>query len=287
MTRKGIILAGGHGTRLRPLTSVVSKQLLPVYDKPLIYYPLSVLMLAGIREIMIISTPQDLPLFERLLGTGKGLGMSFSYAGQPQPKGLAQAFTIGADFLDGNAAALILGDNIFYADHLPATLAEVSANREEATIFGYHVSDARSYGVVELDAAFRPVSIEEKPAQPKSAWAVPGLYFYPGDVVEHAARLTPSARGELEITDLNLSYLRAGRLNVRRMSRGTAWFDAGTSSSLLEAGNFVSAIQNRQGLQIACLEEISLRNGWMSREALDEAIGKMGPSSYQEYLRAL
>ena len=285
--RKGIVLAGGHGTRLGPATSVISKQLLPVYDKPMIYYPLSVLMLAGIRDILIISTPRDLPLFERLLGTGKNIGVHFTYAEQAQPRGLAEAFTLGADFLQGSPAALILGDNIFYGDHLSDTLSGVSSHLEEATIFGYHVQNPRRYGVVELDANDHPVSIEEKPSQPKSAWAVPGLYFYPGDVVEQAARLRPSARGELEITDLNSAYLRQGRLKVRLMSRGTAWFDAGTQSSLLDAANFVSAIQNRQGLQIACLEEIALKRGWISRELLSDSISLMGTSAYQQYLQTL
>ncbi len=225
--RKGIILAGGEGTRLRPVTLAISKQLLPVYDKPMIFYPLSILMLADIREILVISTPRDLPAFQRLLGSGENIGVRFSYAEQARPAGLAQAFAIGADFLAGSPAALVLGDNIFYGDHLPETLTKISETTEEATIFGYHVQNPTSYGVVELDASRRPVSIEEKPTHPKSSYAVPGLYFYPGDVVKQAARLKPSARGELEISDLNQLYLKEGRLRVHLMSRGTAWFDTG------------------------------------------------------------
>jgi len=285
--RKGILLAGGEGTRLKPITLAVSKQLLPVYDKPMIFYPLSVLMLADIREILIISTPRDLPLFERLLGSGKNLGVQFSYAEQARPAGLAQAFTIAADFLNGSPSALILGDNIFYGDHLPETLINLSRNVEEAMIFGYHVQNPGNYGVVELDSTGRAISIEEKPLHPKSSFAVPGLYFYPGDVVRQVAQLTPSARGELEITDLNRIYMGLGRLQVHLLSRGIAWFDTGTHSSLLEAGNFVSAIQNRQGLQIACLEEISLRKGWISRASLAESIASMGENAYRDYLQAL
>ena len=285
--RKGIVLAGGSGSRLYPLTMATSKQLLPVYDKPMIYYPLSMLMLAGLREILIISTPHDLPAFRRLLGSGEQYGVEFSYMEQPHPGGLAQAFLLGADFLAGSAAALILGDNLFYADHLSDSLTEVSAKREQATIFAYHVQDPRSYGVIEFDAQGRAISIEEKPEKPKSSYAVPGLYFYPSDVVEHARALKPSARGELEITDLNRVYLKLGKLNVHAWGRGTAWFDTGTHASLLEAATFVAAIENRQGLQIACLEEIALKQGWIDRARLDKHISKMGKSTYGEYLRTL
>jgi glucose-1-phosphate thymidylyltransferase len=285
--RKGIILAGGEGTRLQPVTVAMSKQLLPVYDKPMIFYPLSVLMLAGIREILVISTPRDLPLFRRLLGTGEKIGVRFSYAEQARPAGLAQAFTIAADFLDGSPSALVLGDNIFYGDQLPETFTQISEVTEQATIFGYQVQNPGRYGVVELDASHRPISIEEKPKHPKSSYAVPGLYFYPADVVKQAARLKPSPRGELEISDLNLLYLQESRLQVHLMSRGTAWFDTGTHSSLLEAANFVSAIQNRQGLQIACLEEIALRQGWIDRDHLARLIASMGDNTYRDYLRTL
>jgi glucose-1-phosphate thymidylyltransferase len=266
--RKGIILAGGSGTRLHPLTLAVSKQILPIYDKPMIYYPLSVLMLADIREILVISTPQDLPCFQRLLGTGENLGVSFSYAEQPEPGGLAQAFVIGANFLGDSPAALVLGDNLFYADHLANALISISAREDVATIF-----DGRA------------LSIEEKPAQPKSSYAVPGLYFYPSDVVAHASNLKPSVRGELEITDLNKIYLELGQLHVHLLGRGTAWFDTGTHESLLDAATFVAAIQNRQGLQIACVEEIALHKGWISRSLLEKLISTLGRSSYAEYLR--
>jgi glucose-1-phosphate thymidylyltransferase len=286
-SRKGIVLAGGSGMRLHPLTVAVSKQLLPVYDKPMIYYPISMLMLADIREILIISTPHDLPFFQRLLGTGENYGVEFSYVEQPAPDGLAQAFLLGAKFLDGSAAALILGDNLFYADHLPHSLVAVSEKLDQATIFAYRVQDPKSYGVIEFDAEGRAISIEEKPAVPKSSYAVPGLYFYPSDVVEHARALKPSERGELEITDLNRAYLRLGQLNVQAWGRGTAWFDTGTHASLLEAATFVAAIQNRQGLQIACLEEIALGKGWIDRSLLERIVGKMGRSTYGDYLRSL
>ena len=261
--RKGIVLAGGSGTRLHPITKAVSKQLLPVYDKPMVYYPISMLMLAGIQDILIISTPHDLPLFERLLESGKQWGVNFSYAVQPQPNGLAQAFIIGEQFLAGNSAALVLGDNLFYSDHLTSTLQTISADESEATIFAYHVSDPHRYGVIEFDSNGKAISLEEKPKQPKSAFAVPGLYFYPSDVSEIAKALQPSPRGELEITDLNLRYLQAGRLNVHSFGRGTAWFDTGTFASLLDAGNFVAAIQNRQGLRIADLRDIALMKKWI------------------------
>jgi glucose-1-phosphate thymidylyltransferase len=285
--RKGIVLAGGTGTRLHPLTLAMSKQILPVYDKPMIYYPISMLMLADIREILIISTPEDLPSFQKLLGSGENFGVRFSYAEQPKPEGLAQAFLIGADFLGGAPAALILGDNLFYANNIVETLEAASARRDEATIFAYHVQNPTSYGVVEFDAQGRAISLEEKPAQPKSSYAVPGLYFYPGDVVDRAASLRPSSRGELEITDLNRLYLKAGQLQVQPLGRGVAWFDTGTHGSLLEAATFVAAIQNRQGLQIACLEEIGFSKGWITREQIETIAAKLGKSSYGTYLRSI
>jgi glucose-1-phosphate thymidylyltransferase len=285
--RKGIVLAGGAGTRLHPLTMAVSKQILPVYDKPMIYYPISMLMLAEIRDILIISTPDDLPCFRRLLGSGENHGVQFSYAEQPRPEGLAQAFLIGADFLRGAPAALILGDNLFHANNIVHTLVSVSHNTEVATIFAYRVQDPSGYGVIEFDSTGRAISIEEKPAHPKSHYAVPGLYFYPADVVEQASSLKPSKRGELEITDLNRLYLEAGRLHVESLGRGMAWFDTGTHASLLEAATFVAAIQNRQGLQIACLEEIAFHNGWIDSARLEKIISIMGKSSYASYLRSL
>ncbi|EIQ01661.1 glucose-1-phosphate thymidylyltransferase, short form [Opitutaceae bacterium TAV1] len=290
MYRKGIILAGGSGTRLYPLTIAVSKQLMPVYDKPMIYYPLSVLMLAGIREILIISTPADLPLFRKLLGGGSQFGLTLSYAEQPSPDGLAQAFTIAADcgFLDGQApAALILGDNLFYGHDLARALQTASARATGATIFGYHVSDPQAYGVVEFASDGRVLSLEEKPAHPKSSYAVPGLYFYDTDVVDLARSLKPSPRGELEITDLNRLYLERGTLHVQLLGRGTAWLDTGTHHSLLEAAQFVSVIENRQGLKIACPEEIAFRQGWIERAALDAQIARLGKSTYGIYLRTL
>ncbi|MBR4894511.1 MAG: glucose-1-phosphate thymidylyltransferase RfbA, partial [Kiritimatiellae bacterium] len=262
MARKGIILAGGAGTRLHPLTCVVSKQLLPVYDKPMIYYPLSTLMLAGIREVLIISTPQDLPNFERLLGDGSQLGMKFSYKVQEVPNGLAQAFVIGRDFIGDDEVCLVLGDNIFYGANLPELL-KAANDRMTPTVFGYRVSDPERYGVVEFDSEGRAVSLEEKPLEPKSNYAVVGLYFYPNDVVEKAALLKPSQRGEYEITDLNRAYLEEGRLSVEEMGRGFAWLDTGTHSSLSDATNFVRALIDRQGLQIACIEEIAWANGWI------------------------
>jgi glucose-1-phosphate thymidylyltransferase len=286
---KGIILAGGSGTRLYPLTISVSKQLMPVYDKPMIYYPLSVLMLAGIREILIISTPTDLPLFRRLLGDGTNLGLKFSYAEQPSPDGLAQAFHIAADvgFLKDEPAALVLGDNLFYGHDLVKSLEAASDRPTGATIFGYHVADPKSYGVVEFAPDGRVLSLEEKPANPKSNYAIPGIYFYDADVVPFSRCLKPSKRGELEITDLNRLYLEAGKLHVEILGRGTAWLDTGTHDSLQEAGQFVSVIENRQGLKIACLEEIAWRKGWIDRAGLEANIAKLGKSSYGAYLRRL
>ena len=284
--RKGIILAGGAGTRLHPLTRAVSKQLLPVYDKPMIFYPLSTLMLAGIREVLIISTPSDLPNFERLLGDGSDLGMKFSYAVQERPDGLAQAFVIGKEFLGGDDACLVLGDNIFYGANLPQLL-KAATDRREPTVFGYRVSDPERYGVVEFDADGKAVSLEEKPAKPKSNYAVVGLYFYPNDVIEKAAKLKPSARGEYEITDLNRAYLAEGRLTVETMGRGFAWLDTGTHQSLADATNFVRALIERQGLQISCIEEIAWSQGWINDGKLREIATTYGHSTYGAYLRNL
>ena len=285
--RKGIVLAGGSGSRLHPLTLATSKQLMPVFDKPMVYYPISVLMLAGIREILIISTPFDLPAFERLLGDGSQFGVRFSYAEQPSPDGLAQAFLIGADFLNGAPAALVLGDNLFYGNDFTDTLASANQDLNNATIFGYPVSDPQAYGVVEFDSNGKAISLEEKPAKPKSHFAVPGLYFYSSDVVDHARALKPSARGELEITCLNRSYLEAGRLNVQKLGRGTAWLDTGTHDSLLQAAEFVRVIQHRQGLRIACLEEIGLEMGFLDEAGFEQSIQRLGKSSYGDYLRSV
>ena len=290
MNRKGIILAGGSGTRLYPLTIAVSKQLMPVYDKPMIYYPLSVLMLSGIREILIISTPTDLPLFRKLLGDGANLGLKFSYAEQPSPDGLAQAFTIAGDtgFLTGTEpSALVLGDNLFYGAEFVGSLAEASARTAGATIFGYHVANPTAYGVVEFAKDGRVLSLEEKPVQPKSNYAVPGLYYYDRDVVALARSLKPSKRGELEITDLNRLYLEQGKLHVELFGRGTAWLDTGTHDSLVEAATFVHVLENRTGLKIACLEEIAYKAGWIDRAGLEANIKKLGKSSYGEYLKRL
>ena len=286
MARKGIILAGGAGTRLHPLTRVVSKQLLPVYDKPMVYYPLSTLMLAGIREVLVISTPEDLPNFARLLGDGSALGMKFSYKVQETPNGLAQAFVLGAEFLGGDDACLVLGDNVFYGADLTRLLRR-AAERKEATVFGYRVSDPGRYGVVAFNDRGEAVSLEEKPARPKSNYAVVGLYFYPNDVVAKAAALKPSARGEYEITDLNRLYLGEGRLAVETMGRGFAWLDTGTHQSLADATNFVRALVERQGLQIACVEEIAWRMGWIDDAQLRRLAAACGRSTYGDYLANL
>lgn len=284
---KGIILAGGAGSRLHPVTQVVSKQLLPIYDKPMIYYPLSVLMLAGIREILIISTPHDLPLFKRLLGTGEAWGLKFSYTGQPSPDGLAQAFILGEQFIGDDTVSLVLGDNIFYGANLREKVRRAAALESGATVFGYQVRDPERYGVAEFDQDFRVLSLEEKPKEPRSNWAVTGLYFYDNSVVEIAKNLKPSARGELEITDVNKTYLARESLTLERLGRGYAWLDTGTHSSLLEAANFVETIENRQGLKVACLEEIAWREGWIDDAGLKRAAESLGKSTYGEYLRQL
>ncbi len=289
MNRKGIILAGGSGTRLFPLTIAVSKQLMPVYDKPMVYYPLSVLMLCGIRDVLLISTPTDLPLFRRLLGDGSQFGIVITYAEQPNPEGLAQAFHIAGaiGFLNDQPAAMVLGDNLFYGHDLAKSLERASANISGATIFGYHVADPTSYGVVEFASDGRVLSLEEKPVQPKSNYAVPGIYFYDKEVVALSQSLEPSKRGEFEITDLNRLYLERGNLRVEILGRGTAWLDTGTHDSLVEAGQFVSVIENRQGLKIACLEEIGFRKGWLSRGGLEASVAKLGKSSYGAYLKKI
>ncbi len=281
---KGIVLAGGSGTRLWPLTCAVSKQALPIYDKPMIYYPLSVLMLAGIRQILLISTPQDLPLFRRLLGDGSQIGVELSYAEQPTPGGLAQAFLIGADYVAEEPACLVLGDNLFYGRGLQAIFRQNAQLTSGARIFGYHVRNPNQYGVVEIDADGKALSIEEKPQNPRSNWAVPGLYFYDATVVERARRLKPSARGELEITDVNRTYLDEGALSVELLGRGVAWLDTGTPRDLLEAANFVESIQNRQGTLIACLEEIALSNGWLSEDQIRQTISRLGKNEYSKAL---
>ena len=285
--RRGIILAGGSGTRLYPLTIAVSKQLMPVYDKPMVYYPLSVLLLSGIREILLISTPEDLPLFRRLLGDGSQFGISLQYAEQPRPEGLAQAYHIGAEFIGDKPSALVLGDNIFYGQYFSEAVENADTRVEGATIFGYHVAEPSAYGVVEFAPDGRVLSLEEKPQKPKSNFAVPGLYFYDNRAVEIAANLKPSARGELEITDLNRRYLEQGNLHVEQLGRGTAWLDTGTHESLMEAAEFVSVIERRQGLKIACLEEIALRNKWITISDLEAQISRLGKSSYGTYLRRL
>jgi glucose-1-phosphate thymidylyltransferase len=285
--RKGIILAGGTGSRLFPMTHSVSKQLIPVYDKPMIYYPLTVLMLAGIREILVISTPRDLPGFENLLGNGSQWGLEITYAPQPKPEGLAQAFLVGEKFINGEPVCLVLGDNLFYGHELGASLQAASRRMEGATVFGYHTKEPEQYGVVEFDADGRVVSLEEKPAKPKSNYAVPGIYFYDKHVVATARSLRPSARGELEITDLNRLYLERGELRVELLGRGTTWLDTGTPDSLADATQFVQVIQQRQGLKIACPEEIAFLQGRIDRAKLGESVAKYAGTPYGEYLQAL
>jgi len=281
---KGIVLAGGSGSRLHPITRVVSKQLLPVYDKPMIYFPLSVLLLAEIREILVISTPHDLPLFKKLLGDGSQWGVRFDYAEQPRPEGLAQAFIIGREFISTDRVCMVLGDNIFYGHGLTAQLEKVKAKTEGATVFGYWVKNPERYGVVSFDAEDRPVNIVEKPEAPKSNYAVTGLYFYDNDVIDIAADLKPSARGELEITDVNLKYLETGKLHVEKLGRGIAWLDTGTHETLMQAANFIATIENRQGLKIACLEEIAYRKGFISAAQVEKLADLMMQNSYGHYL---
>ena len=284
---KGIILAGGSGTRLYPITKAISKQINPIYDKPMIYYPLSILMLAGIREILVISTPRDLPLFKELLGSGEDFGVRFEYEIQEQPNGLAEAFIIGEKFIDNDSCALVLGDNIFYGHGLTGMLKEAEARKEGATIFGYYVTNPQDFGVVEFDENGKVISLEEKPQNPKSNYAVPGLYFYDNTVVEKAKRVKPSKRGELEITSINEMYLQEEKLHVVNFGRGMAWLDTGTHDALLEAANFVKTIQSRQGVMVACLEEIAYRNEWISKEKVLELAKPLMKSKYGEYLKNL
>ncbi len=285
--RKGILLAGGSGTRLYPLTLAVSKQLMPIYDKPMIYYPLSVLMLANMRKVLVISTPTDLPLFRHLLQDGRQFGIRFCYAEQPRPEGLAQALVIAEEFLQGHPSALILGDNLFYGHDLPKKLLAADGRQAGATIFGYHVSDPGRYGVVEISATGEAVSIEEKPGRPRSPYAVPGIYFYDNQAPRMAAQLKPSARGELEITDLNRAYMEKGQLRVELLGRGTAWLDTGTQDSLLDASNFVQVIERRQGMKISCPEEIAYRKGWIDAGTLQRQIESLGQSPYRDYLQKI
>ncbi|GKW39303.1 glucose-1-phosphate thymidylyltransferase RfbA [Pectobacterium carotovorum] len=281
---KGIVLAGGSGTRLHPITRGVSKQLLPIYDKPMVYYPISVLMLAGIKDILIISTPEDMPSFKRLLGDGSRFGVNFSYTVQPSPDGLAQAFILGEEFINGDRCALVLGDNIYFGQSFGKKLETASARTEGATVFGYQVVDAERFGVVEFDEDNRAISLEEKPLNPKSNWAVTGLYFYDDQIVDMAKQVKPSTRGELEITTLNEMYLEKGLLNVEQLGRGFAWLDTGTHDSLMEASQFVHTIEKRQGFKVACLEEIALRKGWLSKEQVAEEAKALSKTNYGQYL---
>jgi glucose-1-phosphate thymidylyltransferase len=287
MSLRGIILAGGAGTRLNPATLAISKQLLPVYDKPMVYYPLATLMLAGIRDILVISTPHDLPLYRRLLGDGRRWGLSLQYAEQPKPEGLAQAFIIGREFVGNGRVALVLGDNIFYGDTLADHLRAASRRENGATVFAYHVKDPERYGVVEFDEQGKAVGIEEKPKEPRSRYAVAGLYFYDNDVLEIASALRPSKRGELEITDVNAAYLARGSLNVQRFGRGIAWLDTGTHEALLQASVFIEAIETRQGQKVCCPEEIAFRSGWISAQDVEALAATLGDTGYGDYLRSL